>query len=208
MYIFLIGFVFSIILARQTQKLSQKKQDLLLIFLAFLFPVSELGKQILLYRSNHFSYDWWYFPFQLCSMPIYLLPLYCFLPKKLKKIRLTLANFLVDFGMLGGIFAFADTSGLHSSMTILTIHSYLWHFLMIFLGFFLIFANKNSTRPKDFLPPGALFLLLAIIATGFNFTFYSCGTINLFYISPHYRMGQIVFRDLALYTGQDMARCI
>lgn len=208
MYIFLIGFALSIILAWQACRLSHKGQNRLLIFLAVLFPLSELGKQLLLYISNDCSYNWWYFPFQLCSMPMYLLPLYCLLPEKYKKVRLTLANFLVDFGLLGGIFAFADSSGMHYNLTILTVHSYLWHFLMIFLGLFLIFTHKNSTHPKDFLLPGALFLMFAGIATCLNIAFHSNGLINMFYISPYYLMGQIVFRDIALITGQTAGRLI
>ncbi|MGN0332960.1 MAG: hypothetical protein ACI4D9_08065, partial [Lachnospiraceae bacterium] len=133
---------------------------------------------------------------------------YCLLPEKYKKVRLTLANFLVDFGLLGGIFAFADSSGMHYSLTILTVHSYLWHFLMIFLGLFLIFTHKNSTHPKDFLLPGALFLMFAGIATYLNIAFHSNGLINMFYISPYYLMGQIIFRDIALITGQTAGRLI
>lgn len=208
MYIFLIVLALSIILAWQARRLSPKGQNRLLLILAVLFPFSELGKQILLYISNGCSYDWWYFPFQLCSLPMYLLPLYCLLPEKYKKARLTLANFLVDFGLLGGIFAFADTSGMHYSLTVLTLHSYLWHFLMIFLGLFLIFTHKNSTHPKDFLLPGALFLMLVGIATCLNIAFHANGLINMFYISPYYLMEQIVFRDIALITGQTTGRLI
>ena len=45
------------------------------------FLLSEVLKQFLLYRE-YGSYDWWYFPFQLCSMPLYDLPLYLFLRKR------------------------------------------------------------------------------------------------------------------------------
>ena len=208
MYIFLTGLTLSIILAWQAHKLSSKGQNRLLILLAVLFPLSELGKQFLLYVSNNCSYDWWYFPFQLCSMPMYLLPLYCLLPEKYRQARLTLANFLVDFGLLGGVFAFVDPSGMHYNLAVLTLHSYLWHFLMIFLGLFLIFTHKNSTCPKDFLLPGALFLMLVGIATSINIIFHTCGSINMFYISPYYLMEQIVFRKIALFTGQTAGRLI
>jgi len=43
------------------------------IFLAF----SEVYKQLFLYYiENNRHYDWWYFPFQLCSLPMYLCPLF------------------------------------------------------------------------------------------------------------------------------------
>lgn len=84
---------------------------------------------------------------------MYLLPLYCLLSEKFLGLRKVLANFMVDFGLLGGIFAFADTSGMHYDLPVLTLHSYLWHFLLIYLGFFLIFTQRNSSLPKDFLLP-------------------------------------------------------
>lgn len=208
MYIFLIGCALAVTCAFLSCRLSESGQRYLLIFLSVLFPLSEIGKQILLYISNGCSFDWWYFPFQLCSMPLYLLPLYCLLPEKYERLRLALADFLTDFGLLGGIFAFADSSGMHYALPVLTLHSYLWHFLLIFLGFFLIFAQKNSTHLKDFLLPGAIFLLMAGIATCLNLLFHAKASINMFYISPYYPMGQVAFRTVARFTGQTAGRLI
>lgn len=208
MYIFLIGSILAITLAWKSHHFSYNVQQQLLIFLAVLFPLSELAKQILLFINNGCTYDWWYFPFQLCSIPMYLLPLYCLLPEKFWGLRKVLANFMVDFGLLGGIFAFADTSGMHYDLPVLTLHSYLWHFLLIYLGFFLIFTQRNSSLPKDFLLPGTLFLLLVGIATLLNIALRTKGLINMFYVSPYYLMQQIAFADIALVTGQTAGRLI
>ena len=208
MYIFPIGCALAVTCAFLSCRLSERSQKYLLIFLSVLLPLSEAGKQVLLYISNGCSYDWWYFPFQLCSMPMYLLPLYCLLPEKYEKIRLFLADFLTDFGLLGGLFAFADSSGMHYALPLLTLHSYLWHFLLIFLGFFLIFTQRNSSRPKDFFFPAVLFLLLAGAATCLNLLFHAKGLINMFYISPYYPMEQVVFRTIARLTGQMAGRLI
>lgn len=201
MFIFLAGSILAVTFAWRARRLSDKRQMGLLLFLAILFPLTEIGKQIILYIENNVSYNWWYFPFQLCSMPMYLLPLYCFLPEKFQKARQIVADFLTDFGLLGGIFAFADVSGMHYTLPLLTVHSYLWHFLMIFLGLFLIFTQRNSSCPKDFILPGGLFLLLAGMATCLNILFHSQGAINMFYISPYYPMEQVIFRDIARITG-------
>ena len=82
MYIFLIGSILAITLAWKSHHFSDNIQQQLLVFLAVLFPLSELVKQILLFINNDCTYDWWYFPFQLCSIPMYLLPLYCLLSEK------------------------------------------------------------------------------------------------------------------------------
>ena len=71
-------------------------------YCGFLMLISEIWKQYCLtYIINDQTYNWWYFPFQLCSIPMYvclILP-WCYSPR----IRGVLLVFLMDFGLLGGI---------------------------------------------------------------------------------------------------------
>ena len=177
------------------------KKNRLLTALAVFFPVSEIAKQIILYRFNGY-YDYWYFPFQLCSMPMYLLPAFVLLEDgKLKDI---IGTFLMDYGLVSGAAVFLDTSGMFYRLPILTVHSFLWHILMIVMAI-TIMLEKRESRFRE---ATILFLILAAIATVINVTLHSKGFINMFYISPYYDMEQIVFRDLALYTGQHAIRII
>ena len=56
----------------------------------FLMLISEIWKQYCLtYIMNEGTYNWWYFPFQLCSIPMYvclLLP-FLFTPSDIKRIK-------------------------------------------------------------------------------------------------------------------------
>ena len=166
MLIFLSGLAAAALAAWLACRLPLKKQNLLLNLLAALFPLSEIWKQLLLTWVNGGVYRWWYFPFQLCSMPLYLLPLrqllaLCLLQShalrlrqplalRLRRVRLlswlssVLTDFLADFGLLAGLFAFADQTGMRYALPVLTPHSYLWHFAMIFLGLFLILSGRHS----------------------------------------------------------------
>ena len=166
MLIFLSGLAAAALAAWLACRLPLKKQNLLLNLLAVLFPLSEIWKQLLLTWANGGVYRWWYFPFQLCSMPLYLLPLrqllaLCLLQShalrlrqplalRLRRVRLlswlsaVLTDFLADFGLLAGLFAFADQTGMRYPLPALTLHSYLWHFAMIFLGLFLILSGRHS----------------------------------------------------------------
>ena len=166
MLIFLSGLAAAALAAWLACRLPLKKQNLLLNLLAVLFPLSEIWKQLLLTWANGGVYRWWYFPFQLCSMPLYLLPLrqllaLCLLQShalrlrqplalRLRRVRLlswlssVLTAFLADFGLLAGLFAFADQTGMRYPLPALTLHSYLWHFAMIFLGLFLILSGQHS----------------------------------------------------------------
>ena len=173
----------------------------ILIMLAVFFPVSEIWKQILLYRHNGY-YDYWYFPFQLCSMPLYLLPVYVMLKEgRLKEI---IGTFLMDYGLVSGIAVFLDTSGMFYPIKALTFHSFLWHILMILMSLIIMMERKES----HFREATLLFLALALIATIFNCTLPARGLINMFYISPYCDMEQIVFRDIAAFTGQHAIRII
>ena len=85
--------------------------DPLLFFCGLLLAISEIYKQLFLYEIvNGGRYDWWYFPFQLCSIPMYLcllLPLLSF--SGLQSLRLAVYTFLQDFGLLGGVMALLDS---------------------------------------------------------------------------------------------------
>ena len=76
----------------------QKKAIRILFVCGMLLALMEAYKQCFLYYLNGFRYNWWYFPFQLCSTPMYL----CLLLPLAKKesTRTILASFLQDFGLL------------------------------------------------------------------------------------------------------------
>ncbi len=167
----------------------------ILIILSVFFVLSEIAKQILL-TIDRGSYDFWHFPFQLCSMPIYLLPLYLHTRNK------TLAVFMRDFFLLGGIAVFFDQTGMHYDLPILTFHSYLWHILMILTSILLFFYEEDIDDLRSFLKGSSLYLFLAFIAECFNFLFHTLGSIDMFYISPFTPMDQIIFRDIAKLIGE------
>ena len=108
--------------------------DIFFFLCGIIMLSSEIWKQFALtFTLGGGSYNWWYFPFQLCSIPMYILLAYPWL--RHKNARLTILAFLMCYCLLGGIAVFADTSGLHYPLPALTIHSYLWHILLIIIGF-------------------------------------------------------------------------
>ncbi len=200
-------------------------------YCGLLMAASEIWKQYCLtFLVNHGTYNWWYFPFQLCSTPMYIL---LFLPH-IKKERLCNAclTFLMSFGLLGGIAVFADTTGLHYPLPALTIHSYTWHILLIVIGCFaaaslfsrtsnetiegtstlysdadanasvpLCFADTVSSTLRGFKDATLLYIFFCITAACINHICSRFGTINMFYINSKYPMEQIVFCELVPYLG-------
>lgn len=178
--------------------------DRLLFLCGLLMLCTEIWKQYMLTAVlGEHSYNWWYFPFQLCSIPMYLLLIYPWIP--VQAVRRTLLSFLMSYTLLGGAAVFIDTSGLHYSCFLLTVHSYAWHFLLILIGiscgvlYFRFFGNKNALRA--FAGSTGLYFFCCAAAEGFNLSFDRFGEINMFYINPHYRMQQVVFHGLSFIIG-------
>lgn len=170
---------------------------------------SEVWKQLYLtLRINHGVYEWWYFPFQLCSIAMYVL---LALPwVKRERVRLGLLSFLMSYSLLGGIAVFADTSGLQYPVLVLTAHSYLWHILLIIIGFtagigYVLESKAQTFRFRAFWGSTLLYLFCCITAVAINLIFDSYGSINMFYINPNYEMQQVVFSSIARFLGNTPA---
>lgn len=194
-----------------------KRSDILFFLCGVIMSVSEIWKQLTLtFVLGGGSYNWWYFPFQLCSIPMYLLLLYPWLRRE--RPRRILLTFLMSYTLLGGIAVFADTSGLHYPLTALTVHSYLWHILLILIGIMsglvyfrsahekapsapACFCSGHEKAPRAFAGSTGLYLFCCVLAELFNLAFDRFGTINMFYINPDYQMQQIIFADLSVRIG-------
>ena len=179
--------------------------DNLFLTCGILMAASEIWKQCYLtFRLNSGCYDWWFFPFQLCSISMYLCLMIPFV--RSMRVKCAMVTFLSGYGILGGVAAFFDTSGMHYPVLSLTVHSYAWHILLIALG---IIASRYLKRMKNAVPPEIssfqdstfIYALCCVIATFFNLSFSRYGEINMFYINPLYTMHQIGFRTLTPYIG-------
>ena len=177
-----------------------RKNDRLFFMFGILMLASEIWKQwCLTYIVNHGTYDWWYFPFQLCSIPMYV----CLLAPWVKNEALynAMMSFLMDFGLLGGIFTFFDTSGMHYPYLPLTIHSFLWHFTLIFLGLTAGWKHAASASWKSYRQCVYIYVFCCCIATVLNVSVNNPAGINMFFINPYYKMSQVVFRNISHAFG-------
>ncbi|MCI8888907.1 MAG: YwaF family protein [Hungatella sp.] len=167
-------------------------------FCGLILGISEIYKQLFLYKVvNNGRYDWWYFPFQLCSTPMYLCLAIPFLPSE--KARRTAAAYVQSFGFLGGIMALAEPSGLMHPYWTLTLHGLVWHVLLIFGALFSTASGLAGRGLRDFLPALPLFFLFCLMATIINIL--TEGQADMFYISPYYPITQVVFHDISMAWG-------
>ena len=175
---------------------------------------SEAWKQLTLtFLVYGGQYNWWYFPFQLCSVPMYLLAAWPWIRRA--SLRRAVLSFLMCYTLLGGIAVFADTSGLQYPLAPLTVHSYLWHIALILIGVLAGFlfhreplcpsSGESRKALRAFAGGTGLYLLCCGAAELFNLAFGRFGEINMFYINPSCRMQQIVFSDLSFLVGNGLS---
>ena len=163
--------------------------------------VCEVYKQLFYYYViGHGSFQWWVFPFQLCSIPMYL----CVAANLTRKesTRRAICTFLCTYNLLGGFLALLEPSGLSHDYWTLTLHGFAWHTLLVFLGLFLILSGNGPKTLRDFKRATALFLILCGLAFCINLALFraSGGEINMFFVGPADN-SLIVFKDIAANFG-------
>ncbi len=162
--------------------------------------VCELYKQIFMYYIiNHRQYDWWFFPFQLCSVPMYLCLLLPFVPAGAFKTRIY--TFMQDFCILGGIAALIIPEGFSNIHWSLTIHGYMWHIALIIISMLIVISRRADMSAHGYLQILPLFTIFCSVATLINVLAPGHGRANMFYISPFTETTQPVFRQLASVIG-------
>ncbi|HBF15630.1 MAG TPA: hypothetical protein DDW30_08145, partial [Clostridiales bacterium] len=145
------------------------------------------------------AYDFTVFPFQFCSLPLYICPVAPLLGRRAKH---TLYCFLALFGTVGGYLVMAYPN--LPASPILCVHTMLWHTLMILLGVWLLFGTLcGRSFVRDYLPAAGVFLGVFAAATGLNLLLSgpSGGRINLFYMSPYHRTNFLLVRDAQRLWG-------
>jgi hypothetical protein len=160
--------------------------------------VSEVYKIGFHMTANPYGwYFWGAFPFQLCSLPMYLC-LFCALCRK-ESINRWLYEAMFAVNMVGGIMAFVEPSGIQHGYWSLTLHAYVWHMLLIFLGLYLYFSKRACTDKASYGKAAVVYLVACGVAQGCNLIFGD--KINCFYISPYVRSPLAVFKNIYAACG-------
>ena len=186
------------------RRITEKQACRLLAFLGWALILSEVYKQLFYYFVvNGEKYNWWWFPFQLCSVPMYL---GAALPFLKEKSRHTVGTFLGTYTLLGTIAALAIPADMLRPYLTMTWHAFLWHAVLLLMS--LLSIANGLWRPsfRSFLRATALFFGFALLATGINLLGEKLNQIpgtypNMFYITPYHHNTQPVFQDVSARYG-------
>lgn len=161
-----------------------------------LMVVLEIIKQLLFSISlvdGQFvwDYQWYAFPFQFCSSPLYVLPIVAFF--KDGKLRDAAITFLATFSLFAGLCVYVFPNDVFISTTFINYQTMIHHGTQVFFGAYLAFRYREKMTFKNLVWATAIFSALASLAMamdiGAHHLFPMWGideTFNMFYISPYY----------------------
>ena len=99
-----VGLAICVLVAYLLRNSSEKTNRAVLVSVGVFLMITEVYKQLFYYYYiGNGSYQWWVFPFQLCSVPMY----FCVIAPLLKKgkVQSGMYNFMTTFNLLGGLMA-------------------------------------------------------------------------------------------------------
>ncbi|MBQ5951444.1 MAG: YwaF family protein [Lachnospiraceae bacterium] len=191
------------VLRRFIRRLSEKDALRRLLACGLIMIAAEIWKQWFIRAYVYPGVkSMWFFPWQLCSMAMYLSVLAPFLKEKFQNACLV---FLCTYSLLAAVFALAVPSDMMRPQVWFLLHGFVYHSLMITEA--MLAARILRGRPAArFLPATALFFALAAVAEAVNvYGHYAVEDIshqpNMFFITPYYPSTQVIFCDIAARFG-------
>ncbi|MFA5220594.1 MAG: hypothetical protein WC424_05860 [Bacilli bacterium] len=179
----IILFIILIIIAKGIKINKEKTVKIILIVFSTLMLLFEIIKQGL-FTHVESAYQWYAFPFQFCSTPMYIAPLALII--KNGKLKDALYSFLAFYCLFGGLAVIIYPGDVFTSLVMINIQTMVHHSGMIIMGSVIIMAQMVKFDFKSLLKGTYVFLVLAAIAQLLNYVFYyaEVGTFNMFFISP------------------------
>ena len=171
----------------------QKHVRFMLLFVSILVILLEIYKQInysfsVVDGGIAFDYQWYAFPFQFCSTPMYVGLLAGILGKG--KLHDCLCAYLATYAIFAGAAVMFYPTSIFIGTIGINIQSLICHGSMIFLGVYLFATGHVKLRHKTILRALPVFAVMVLIAATGNEIAHLSGLLetedlNLFFISPY-----------------------
>jgi hypothetical protein len=188
-----ITVIVAVVLIKKFKNPSEKTVRKILLIFAVVSLVLEVYKQI----NFTFSYDgavitadyqWYAFPFQFCSTPMYLSLLAALV--KNKKVHDALCAYLATFALFAGLCVMFYPPQVFIATIGINIQTMICHGVMISMGIYLLGSGYVKLEHKTILKAIPVFAVCIALACVMNEIAYFSGlleneTFNMFYISPH-----------------------
>ena len=198
--IFTIGTI--IFLYVQKNKYGEKQLKIILAIYALGSLFLEIIKQLIWSYSIDstgmviWDYQWYAFPFQLCTTPM-IVSLICLFLKE-GKLRNVLFSYMSFVTILGSIAVAIIPTDCFVSDIWINIHAMYLHLGSLVVSVYLMMSGNVEIKFDNFKKAIIAFVVIALFANTINILVYNSGilngeTFNMFYISPYFISSLPVF---------------
>ncbi|MDD3191877.1 MAG: YwaF family protein [Bacilli bacterium] len=182
----LLVIVFAVVLSSIGRKRPNHVRGVLaaIIFVLICF---EIYKQLVFtYENGSWDYQWYIFPFQFCSVPMYIGLLALFLPKG--RFQDACYTFLATFSLFAGLATMLYPNDVFIPTLGISIQTMVHHGGMLVLGIVIIARKKGALKWKNMVGAALVFVGLFVIAFLGNVIVHQfvSETFNMFFVSPYY----------------------
>ena len=191
------------ILSRSKNKYNEKKLKRVLAVYGIVALILEVLKQ-LIWSFNYdintnmvtWNYQWYAFPFQLCTTPIFVSLICLFLKKN--KLRDYLLSYMSYITILGSFSTMILPDSCFTTDILVNIHTMWLHLGSFVVSVYLLMTGEVKTTVKSVLKSIVVLLIFVIIADTMNVIMYNLDvlngeTFNMFYISPYFESSLPLF---------------
>ncbi len=176
------------------RKHSVKADRIVISVLSVILIGCEVFKQLFWFEFYGY-YRFEIFPFQFCSVPIYVAIFAAVIPWD--KVREVCYRFLAFYGIIGGLAVMlVPNAVLYTYFVPMSLHAMLWHTVLVVMGVYLIISRGYGKHFREMFTPAAIFLGFVALAIIGNILVYklhlntpACqpgDRLSMFYISPYY----------------------
>ena len=151
--------------------------------------------------TDTWSYQWYAFPFQFCSTPMYVMLVAALVPNG--KVKDSLCAFMATYGLFAGAAVMFYPGDVFIETIGINIQTMIHHGMMVVIGVFMYVSGRAKLSHKTILQALPTFAILVSVAMTANLLYGAFGdpeqSFNMFYISPYYPCTLPV---LSLFYGQ------
>ena len=159
--------------------------------LSFTFGVNDAGEITS-------SYQWYVFPFQFCSIPMYVALLGALIPNR--KFLHGAISFLATFGVIAGVLVMVTANAVFTDTVGINIQTMMHHGGQLCIGLFLLIRGGGCKTIGAELGGVGFFLSAVSIAHILNITFIRFipegAVFDMFFISPHFETSLPVYNNI------------
>ena len=183
----------AILLCATHKKGDDKRVRRVVFIVAVIVILLEIYKQIV-YSFSYgeeiaFRYQWYVFPWQFCSMPMYAGLLTGVFRKG--RIHNALCAFLATYAVFAGLCVMVYPSDVFIRIIGINIQTMVCHGSMIIVGIYLLYTQYVKLTHKTILSAMSVFAVAMAVALVLNEVVYRIGipegeVFNMFFVSPHF----------------------